>query len=742
MEKQPFSMVNAKKWWGFFRDPLYVGIAIIQIFTWTVILLDSLGLGLGFWREAICFGYLIIVPGTLLFRILKLNARNLTLTCLFIVGLSVATLMVAGLLISLISLILNIPVPYSPNIIIPTICVVNFGLFSASILTYKYENYPKSIPLGEIYSQKKVLLILTLPAMPILGAYLLNIYNINALNILFIFVTTAIILIYGLKNNLQEREYAILIFSLSLSLLLFTSLISEYIWGWDIHLEYYLANLPLSNGYWDHSIPTNTNAMLSIVALAPILSIFCDLSLHSVFKVCFQIIYAFVPLGLYELYRRLTSERIAFFSVLFFITTFSFYTEMVSLARQEIAELFFVLLLLVIIVDNISKFQTAILWIVFAFSLIVSHYTTSFIFLFCLLIAYLILTLGRNDKINQLLSKVTDFFDSIKDNLNKPNQIEVNKSKALYRLKNYFVLLYVLLVFTWFMYISSASAYTKMINVVDSIYSQIASDVLNPKSVHGLHVIVSNQPIMHQITKILHIIAQVFLSIGLLIVVFWRTRYPNIRLEYFAFIIPMFSLLILSLTVPNFSNQVMTSRMYHWSQLILSPLFVIGFIAVATTIGKTIFNWKEMAVQRGVYAVLSIFLAVFFMFNSGIMYYINDEMKTSASLIAFDNEYDFARYDIEDYCGAYWLQNHIKEGDIIYGDDFRWLLLASFNWKNVPEGLPSKMDGRFNSSLLYLGNYNTKYNELWSFKDGYIDLQPILLPRDSIYVNGGSSIYY
>ena len=156
MEKQPFSMVNAKKWWGFFRDPLYVGIAIIQIFTWTVILLDSLGLGLGFWREAICFGYLIIVPGTLLFRILKLNARNLTLTCLFIVGLSVATLMVAGLLISLISLILNIPVPYSPNIIIPTICVVNFGLFSASILTYKYENYPKSIPLGEIYSQKRI----------------------------------------------------------------------------------------------------------------------------------------------------------------------------------------------------------------------------------------------------------------------------------------------------------------------------------------------------------------------------------------------------------------------------------------------------------------------------------------------------------------------------------------------------------------------------------------------------------
>ena len=59
------------------------------------------------------------------------------------------------------------------------------------------------------------------------------------------------------------------------------------------------------------------------------------------------------------------------------------------MARQEIAELFFVALLLLLVDKQMRRTPRYFLFGLFGFSLIVSHYATTYIFLFCFVVAWL-----------------------------------------------------------------------------------------------------------------------------------------------------------------------------------------------------------------------------------------------------------------------------------------------------------------------------------------------------------------
>ena len=72
---------------------------------------------------------------------------------------------------------------------------------------------------------------------------------------------------------------------ISISLLYMSSLISPYVWGWDIQNEYYLANLVINYSYWNFILPDAYNSMLSIVMLAPVYSLYTNVNLDHVFKI-------------------------------------------------------------------------------------------------------------------------------------------------------------------------------------------------------------------------------------------------------------------------------------------------------------------------------------------------------------------------------------------------------------------------------------------------------------------------
>ena len=171
--------------------------------------------------------------------------------------------------------------------------------------------------------------------------------------ILLLIIICIFIVILGFPKLRFDNCYPLIIFVVSLSLLYHSSLISTYLWGWDIQIEYYLANLVIHNNYWASSIPNNANSMLSIVMFGPIFSIFTDMSLISVFKIVYPFIYSLVPVSLFVLFKHFFSRQISLFSVIYFIATFPFFTDMLNLSRQMVAELFFVLIFITIFNTNI-----------------------------------------------------------------------------------------------------------------------------------------------------------------------------------------------------------------------------------------------------------------------------------------------------------------------------------------------------------------------------------------------------
>ncbi len=249
---------------------------------------------------------------------------------------------------------------------------------------------PSYIDIGDVLSTP-VLFLCLVPFLTVLGTYLMNFYHNNILLIILIILLAIISLLIVFDKFIPKNLYPLAVFVIAISLLYHNSLISMYIWGWDTHHEYYLSNLVIANPLWDSTIPYAVNAMLSIVMFSPIVSSICNMSLTWVFKIIYPLLFSLVPLGLYRVFQKQIDDKIAFLSCFFFVSLFMFYTEMLQLARQQIAELFFVLLILLMIDKNMDKTKRAFLFIVFGVSLVVSHYALSYIYMFCLISAWLIL---------------------------------------------------------------------------------------------------------------------------------------------------------------------------------------------------------------------------------------------------------------------------------------------------------------------------------------------------------------
>ncbi len=193
-------------------------------------------------------------------------------------------------------------------------------------------------------------LFLTLiPFVAIFGSYSITNYHTNIIS-MFLLVLIALTFILVVFDKIPKKWYTFTVWIVSISLLFVSSLISPYVWGWDIQNEYYLANLVMNFSYWNSTLPDAYNSMLSIVMLAPTYSLLTNLRLDYILKIVYPFLFSLVPLGLYKIFKTQTNNsKIAFIAVFLFISFNTFYIELLALTREMTAELFLVLLLLLIL---------------------------------------------------------------------------------------------------------------------------------------------------------------------------------------------------------------------------------------------------------------------------------------------------------------------------------------------------------------------------------------------------------
>ena len=125
-----------------------------------------------------------------------------------------------------------------------------------------------------------------------------------------------------------------------------------------------------------------------------------------IFKTIYPLLFALVPVGLFVVFQKQTSDRIALLASFFITFLFTFFTEMPALARQEIAELFLVLLLILLVDKGVGpgagKARLYGLYAVFAIGVVVSHYSVALIFIAYLVVAWLVLFLVDNPAMRRL----------------------------------------------------------------------------------------------------------------------------------------------------------------------------------------------------------------------------------------------------------------------------------------------------------------------------------------------------
>ena len=700
----------------------------LQLALWGAIGLDTVELQIPVIRQFIGFVYLIFIPGITIFRILKLHKLGDIETILYTVGLSTATLMFIGLFMNTIYPLLGISRPLSLTPLVITISVVVLILCVLCYIRDRGFSDPSYIDVKDVLSPPAMFLWL-IPSLAVFGTHLMNFYYNNILLMFLVVIIALIAVLVAFDKFITKNLYPLAIFVIAISLLYHKSLISTYLCGCDIQTEYYFSNLVKMNAVWDSTIPSNINAMLSITILMPIYSIVTNMAITWIFKIVCPILFSLVPLGLYCVFRKQTNDKIAFLSCFFFVSIHPFYCDLTESIRQQIAELFLVLLILVIIDRNMDKMKRSFLFIVFGASLAVSHYGVSYIYMFCLISAWLILVLAENPEIQKLINNLSFKFGKKGEEFAiSLNPLSAKNNRTI---SSTFVLIFISFTLAWYMYVSSSSAFNTIVQIGNHIASSIFTDFLNPAAAEGLDIILKEtlSP-LHNVTKYLHLLSQFFIFVGVIALILKREGMKFER-EYAAFSLMNFVICVGGIALPYFASALNVTRLYHVTLVFLAPFCVIGGITVFKVLSRVVMaSWTEQRVRRSSLRALSVFFAVFLLFNSGWVYELAKDNPTS---IALNNTIDYSRFNDREFYGANWLGSKSPSSSLYYADGYGRLLLYEFVDRHFVRIFWNTTIKIQKDSYVYFRSLNTNKKEMVEYGKN-IPVRHISL-NDSIFFN-------
>ncbi len=703
----------------------------IQIALLTSSGLSQMGIHISGMRQIAGFLYLSFIPGLLILHILKLRVGSIE-TILYSVGLSLFFVMFVGAAINFLYPLIGISQPISE---IPLIVTFGILTFTQVILCYLCDkDYLQHffIDKDKLLSSS-ALFFLLLPILAILGALLVNYYRVNVLLLLLLLAISLVPILVAFEK-IQQQIFPLAVWTIGLALLLHNSLVSKYLIDFDLHTEYYLANLVVTKSFWNTSIPNNINAMLSVIMLAPILSIVCDVDLVWVFKVIYPLLFSLVPLGLYQVFRTVFNEQIAFFSCFFFVSVSTFFTEMLGLARQQVAGFFLLLLILLMVDKSIKVAKRIVMAVIFSFSLVVSHYGLSYIFMFSLPLLFILFILF-----------------SIKAQ-------ERRKKKELRLVSSNFIFLYIVFALLWYTSFSSSSAFNTIVRLGYHIISSL-SELFSPAA-GGLEYLTKEFTIARQISRFLFLLYNFFIGIGIIDLL----RSKKLDCDYNVFSVVFFGWGLASMSVPYLAHgqaSIGLTRLYITLLTTLAPFSVLGGMAVAKYFSVRV-KVKDR-VEEKFLKIFALSLTIFLLLNSGfISETIIKDFRSSpvSSKYIIENgsisekNIFYGLYPVvHDVLSAQWLSKYRKDGYLIYADRRAiYNVLTSYGMMGTPElngdlrwlRENAKVDKDAYIYLRYFNNVDQVISDGLS-PDAWWSLSKIsyLLEKgNKVYSNGGSVIYY
>jgi len=208
----------------------------------------------------------------------------------------------------------------------------------------------------------------------------------------------------------KQIKYPGIIYLMGLAIVLVYAFTTNYIEVGDTAREYYIYSFLAQGGDWQtlfgkaQGIYSLQRVCLSTTAIPAYLQRLFGFDMLLFFKLytCFFI--SFLPVAVYFIAKKFIRNTYAFLVAVFFMGQVCF-IHAPSMARSNVALLFFALALLVILKLDISKRVRYSVIFVLAGGMVISHYSTTYISLFLFLATGIVILLWQLFRRTQLPSK-------------------------------------------------------------------------------------------------------------------------------------------------------------------------------------------------------------------------------------------------------------------------------------------------------------------------------------------------
>ncbi len=674
-------------------------------------------------RQILGFVSFSVIPGLLILRIVKLNRLKPLNKCAIVTGLNISFLIFGGLGINLLSLAGHKLLSLEPVLGILNILV--FVLLGISYKVNKIEiKLPKLIVQDYNLTRSDLILITTstlFPLISIIGVFLLNRYgNGLILNILIISIGLYILFTINFAVINSQVVYPIVLFCIGLALLLMSGLITSHVLhACDIEWEALLFRSVMSNQYWDNLQFTSEwygtyNSCLSVTLLPAIYAIILGIHWEFIFKLIFPLLFSVVPVVGYTIFRNFLSNSYSFIAGLFLLSQNIFIT-IIQLPRQEIALIFFSLMLLVLFNVQMQKSHKSLLLITFGLSLIVSHYTTAYI---CLILITPLWILRCFSNKYQKLPVLRKYFS-----------IEYPKLQADLTLP--MILLLVVFMFLWYSQITETQ-FVNMVtfqeHLVNNLGKIFALESRNAESMKNL--IFSNiTPIIFIRMSIVYT-TLVLTTIGALHILFKPSKL-SLNTNY-RVLLGMSELLLMStMLLPYVSKGYGLQRLYFQLIVVLAPAFVVGILLIS----------RKMKLPAKI--IFSTIILLLIISEMGVLFIGSNEYPASYTMLLNANGSFYTRHQVfdQEIAAINWLSTNYDGTSQIWGDWYSDLVTIYadlfsnrnvFDWNRDPT-----------NSYIFLRNVNVAGHQVYVNATHATDIstyQHILSSKNELYDNGGAII--
>lgn len=436
---------------------LFVSIGVLIMYVQLIILSNSSA----YYSSAFLFVFFITIPGVLLLLLTRTTFKSIAEYMISAIGLSISLLMMTGLLLNQTLLFVGLTQPLGRTYLLVALNILTMLIFVLAYVRTNQQIFQLPIRSMNIVSIVCGVFVAIFPIIASIGAISLNNNGTNMYTLLTLsLIAMYVFMVIAANKHIDTRIYPVALFCITLSLLLMTSLRGWYTTGHDNQLESYMFQLTHEDLTWDIAEYRDPyNASLSITILPSMLSTITGVSGIYVFKVLFQVIFAWIAVAVYLFARNFAGAVTSFLAAFIFISFPSFISSMPMLNRQEIALLLFSLILLTLFSNSVTGFRKAILLILYGAGMMFSHYSTTYIALGLLLLCTLIAFVVRLNPFQ--------FFSRLRLTIHTP------KVSVL------FVLYLLLITFTWNVLLTKTTA--GLTATVTQVYTNL-DEIFNPNT--------------------------------------------------------------------------------------------------------------------------------------------------------------------------------------------------------------------------------------------------------------------